>query len=99
MSGKTWDKESIRQGLENSDKWVEKAILAIYDRQTEDEKSTKDTRYYNGVGFNAADASRLSYYATYIQKKGGLTGKHKDIARKKIKKYSGQLAKIANGEL
>ena len=99
MSEKIWKKDEIRQGLENNDKWVEKAILAIYRRQTEDEKATENTQHRNGVGFNSADARRLSYYASYIQKKGGLTGEHKDIARKKILKYSGQLTKIANGEL
>ncbi len=99
MSDKIWNKEDIREGLRKSDKWVQRAILAIYERQTTEEKNTEDTRYRNGVGFNAADARRLSYYANYIKRKGGLTGEHKEIARKKILKYSSQLAKIANREI
>lgn len=99
MSEKIWKKDEIKQGLEKSDQWINRAILAIYHRQTEDEKSDSDTRYQNGIGFNSADASLLSYYARYIQNKGSLTGHHKEKARKRIKKYSGQLAKIANGEL
>ena len=94
-----WTRDQIREGLQKSDLWVNRGILAIYAHQTSEEQQVEDTRFRNNVGFNAADAKRLSYYAKWIQKHGSLSGKHKEVARKKILKYSGQLTKIANGEI
>ena len=94
-----WTKDKIRENLQKSDHWVERAVLAIYEKQTNDEKKIEDTKLRNGVGFNAADARRLTYYAKYLGSGKNLTGKHKEIARNKILKYSNQLTKIANGEI
>lgn len=81
----------------NDDVWLYRAIKAVFDRQTLSEQSTEHTYVTNGVGFNKPDSSRLSYYASWIQRHGKLDGLHKDLARKKMLKYAGQLAKIANG--
>ena len=91
-----YTKEQILQMLEVNDKAVNRAVLAIYNRQTTDEQTVHDTRYRNSIGFNASDAKVLSYYASYINKNGSLTGPHLIKARNKIKKYWRQLLEIAN---
>ena len=58
--GKTWTRDEIEANLRNYDKWVVRAILAIYDKQTEYEKRAKGTNRFNGVGFSKADAGFLS---------------------------------------
>ena len=53
---RTWTKEEIAAKLEADDHWLYRALLAIFDRQTADEKIAYDTKYRNGMGFNSADA-------------------------------------------
>lgn len=93
---KTWTKEDITSMLRQSDKAVARGVIAIYRRQTEDEKAVGETKHDNGVGFNGADARYLSYCARWAMKTGKLTGRHLEKARKAMMKYAGQLAQIAN---
>ncbi len=94
-----WNRENIRELLETNDKAVLRGILVIYSLQTFDEQATRSTTKYNGVGFSGVDAEFMSSLAESIQKYGRLTDKQMTYARKKIKKYAKQLAKVANGEL
>lgn len=91
-----WDKTSIQRLLAENDKAVARAVVAIYQRQTDEEKSSQATVKENGVGFNQADARRGAYYAGYIATSGRLTGRHLAIGRKMMMKYWRQLAEIAN---
>ena len=93
---KIWTKTEIKRKINSFDRWLERAIIAIYKFQTVDEKAVGETHYRNAVGFNGADANYLSYCAQWIQKGNKLSGHHLEKARKKVMKYSGQLAKIAN---
>lgn len=90
-------RETIKQNILNDNRWLERAIMAIYRMQTDSEKINKQTEQVNNVGFNSADARLGSYYATYIMKGNRLSGHHIDRARKLIIKYAGQLENIANG--
>ena len=92
----TWDKEAIQSLLANSDKAVARAVVAIYNLQTDEEKRSEQTLRSNGVGFSGTDARRGTYYAQYILRTGSLTGKHLELARKMTQKYWRQLAEIAN---
>jgi hypothetical protein len=92
----TWTKDQIKEQLQKSDKWVLRAVCAIHAKQTAEEKSAKITRVYNGIGFNGIDAEILSSFAEQIQKRGFLTQNKLLIARRRIVKYAGQLARIAN---
>ena len=85
----------IVEQMEKSVKWLYKAIVAIYNGQTQDEKVTQATSHDNGIGFNGCDAFILSSFAEQINVRGFLTPKQIEIARKKMKKYAGQLARIA----
>ena len=93
---KQWKKEDIRQMLEVNDKAVLRGLIRIYERQTEDEKRNQETSYNNKVGFNGSDAPVLTRIATYYLKYGYISLKHIPVVRKKMLKYSGQLANIAN---
>lgn len=89
----------IKFKLESDDRWLYRGILAIYSRQTIDEKCTCETVDKNGVGFNRCDAEFLSSLATQLIKWGGLSIKQRVIARKKMLKYAGQLERIAGGAI
>jgi len=91
-------REQIESKIMTDQRWLERAILAIYERQTRDEQATDQSKYHNLVGFSGPDAPRLSYYAGWLKSGRHLSGKHLDTARKRMKKYCGQLLKIANGE-
>ena len=96
MTEKIWTKQEIREKLIESDRWVEKGVLAIYKFQTESEKSSEQTIDKNNVGFNGVDGGIMSSFAKWLLKGRKLTIKQMRIARKKILKYSGQLARIAD---
>lgn len=96
---KKWTKEEIREKLQQSDKWLYGAIVAIYDKQTTEEQNIEATVKSNGVGFTGADARLMSYLAKWVKQHGRLNEKWKEVARKKMLKYSGQLAKIANKKI
>ncbi len=92
----TWNEAKIERLLLTSDAAVERAIVAIYDRQTRDEKATSDTRHRNNVGFRANHASKGSYYARWINGGRKLTGSHLQNARRIALQYKRQLTEIAN---
>lgn len=95
--------DSIKELLERSDLAVERAILAIYARQTADEQITETTSHKNGVGFSGVDAEILSSFAQQIERKSGngvkighcLSEKQMAIARRKMMRYSRQLLEVA----
>ena len=96
LSKPVWNSSLIRERLERSDKWVIEAVLRIFEYQTAEEQNNHSTHEDNGVGFNGVDAELLSSYAVFAKRTGTLTKGQMVYARKKILKYSGQLAEIAN---
>ncbi len=94
-----WTKEIIKDKLKTDDKWVCRGIVAIHNFQTAEEQNSEATLEDNGVGFNGVDATLLSSFAKGINQYGGLTDGQMVYGRKKMLKYAGQLAKIANGEI
>lgn len=92
-----YTKESIKDLLLRNDRAVERALLAIYRRQTDAERQAERTVVHNGVGFNAFDARLGTYYAKWIGSGKNLTGTHLDKGRRLASKYVGQLVSIANG--
>ena len=89
----------IKAKITTDPRWCERAILAIFDRQTTAEQETEETVIHNKMGFTAFDANKLSYYAKWIQSGRHLTGKYLEDAFHKIGKYAKQLEKISKGEL
>jgi hypothetical protein len=93
-----WNKERITKLLTKNDRAVERAIVAIYDRQTPDEKATSDTRHDNHRGFRSNHASKGSYYARWVLSGRHLTGHHLANARKIALQYHRQLCEVANAK-
>lgn len=86
--------EMIKANLAESDKWVQRAILAIYARQTESEKHSSDTEVWNNIGFSSCHANFMSSLAQRLNLKLNLSEKQMVIGRKIISKYSRQLLDI-----
>jgi hypothetical protein len=96
---KIWTAEEIKAKLQSDDYWLERAVLAIYDKQTSNEKTSEQTIEDNGVGFNGPDSRYLSYVARWIKSGKQLDGHHLLKVRSRMSKYSKQLARIANKEI
>jgi len=94
-----WTKAEIIELVESNDRAVERAVLALYARQTDDEQTGGYTGHLNARGFNKADASYGSYCARWVKKGNHLTGKHLGRCRALVKKYHRQLVEEANLKL
>ena len=88
--------EQIKAKLVTDQLWLERAVLAIYKRQTSAEQQSEATQLRNCVGFNAFDAQLASYLAKWLLAGRRLSGKWLERARRMMPKYAGQLADIAN---
>lgn len=86
-----WTPELVREWLLVDNGMVERAVLALFDRQTSDERETEDTVYKNHKGFSAADARRLSKAAKWLIGGNHIDGWHLAEARKRVLKYARQL--------
>ena len=95
----TWNADSLWNVLSKNDAQLVKALHRLYDYQTRTEKIDRETKYFNKVGFNGTDGKFMSSLATFHKRFGYLSSKQMFCLRKRMKKYAGQLAKIANGEL
>lgn len=81
--------------IQESRAWTERAVLALYERQTADEKSAGSTVHHNAAGYNAFDAPFMTSLAEQLKQGRHLSNKQLAAARKVLRKYTGQLAKIA----
>lgn len=96
---KTWKKEEIVELLEKNDKAVLRGLIVLYSLQTTDEKVMQDTIENNGIGFSGFDAEFLSSLAQQAMKYGRLSERQMEVLRGRIKKYAGQLTKVANNQI
>jgi hypothetical protein len=87
--------ERIVALLERSDEAVEQAIVRIHDRQTKGEKNAMATVEDNGIGFQACDARRGTYWARLILGGRHLFADRMPKARKMTIKYRAQLTVLA----
>lgn len=89
--GRLYDESRIELLIDTNPVFLTRALVKIYDRQTRDEKDTKNTRHFNGVGFNAAHASKMSYYARWVLSGRSLSGTHLEKCKQTLKKYRKQI--------
>lgn len=109
-----WTKDSIKAKMSQTnpegDMWVVRGMLAILQWQTAEEQANGMTVEDNGVGFNGVDAEILTSFCQQASRvlesrpndpmryTRCLSPKQMEIARKKMLKYSGQLARIATNK-
>jgi hypothetical protein len=96
MNQRRYDKRDILEILQVKPRAVDRAVLALFSRQTLDEQATGMTKHSNGIGVNAVHARPISYYAAWVRSGRWLTGKHRNTALNIVRRYAGQLADIAN---
>ena len=61
-------KSAIRSKINLDQVWLERAVLAIDNRQTSDESAASVTIHDNGRGWSAADAKEGAYLARWIRR-------------------------------
>ena len=92
-------KAEIKKKITTDRKWTERAVVAIYERQTADEQQDGETRHNNKVGFSGPDAYILSEFARWLNSGKHLSQKQLALAQKRIGKYAGQLLLIAEANV
>lgn len=97
MEPKTWTRTEIEEMINAHDGAVERAMVAIWERQTADEQTSQTTNHSNGRGFCGWAARSGTYYAEWVRSRRHLTGKHLAKARKIALHHAGQLTDFANG--
>ena len=97
MEPKTWTRTEIEEMINTHDGAVERAMVAIWERQTADEQTSQTTNHSNGRGFCGWAARSGTYYAEWVRSRRHLTGKHLAKARKIALYHAGQLTDFANG--
>jgi hypothetical protein len=93
-----YTQEQIKEKLATNQQWLERAVLAIYARQTAAEQTVEETVDLNNQGFNAFDAKYLTYIAKWLQSGKHLDGRHLEKTRTRMQKYCRQLTEIANAK-
>lgn len=91
-----WTREAIEEKLSTQDRWVERAMVALWERQTADEQISQTASHHNGRGFAGWSSRSGSYYAEWVRSGRRLSGKHLVAARRIALYHSGQLTAIAN---
>ena len=93
---KVWTVDEITTLMQTNDTVLYGALKKLYACQTADEQAMGVTAENNGIGFNGVDSEIMSSFAEFLLKKGYLSPKQKEIARKKLYKYRKQLTNLAN---
>lgn len=91
-------KDFIVEKMNTNVNWLYRGILAIYEYQTREEQQAEETKFNNGVGFNGVDGHIMSSFAKQLGWRKYLTEKQIFRARKIMKKYAGQLLRIAESK-
>lgn len=99
MASKVWTRGEIETLLRSNDRAVERGIVAIFNRQTGDEKDAGTVNHHNNRGFSGNNSKSGTYFARWVLSGRTLTGKHLEKARRITLFHAGQLTNIANGKL
>ena len=97
--------DMIREKLLSDDRWLARALVALNERQTWDERRDETTRYHNEQGFRPMHAKRGTSMARFYVQRGYLTPKQiawwrarTDSGKSRIEIYAGQLLKVAQAK-
>jgi len=89
-------KSYVKKQLATNKIWAIKALLKIFEFQTEAEKYQEFTQENNGVGFTGIDGEILTSFAKQYTCRGFLSPKQMAIVYKKMPKYWMQVIKISD---
>lgn len=64
---KRYTEAEIRAKLASDSKWVERALLRLYERQTTTEQNAEQTINHNLMGFQPCDARMFTSFAKWIK--------------------------------
>lgn len=81
--------------VSTNDFWAKRALLFLFDKQTESEQLNDSVEVNNGLGFRSDESKFLSSLAKQLINKGFLTQKQMIALKKAMPKYAGQLVKCS----
>jgi len=87
-------KEHIRHKLESHPHWARRALLALYDEQTDAEKEDPTVHESNGYGFSPQDQEFLTSLAQQALREQTFSQKQLGWLYTLLPKYAGQLVKL-----
>lgn len=87
-------RDELSELLNKNNRAVERAIVVLFERQTQDEQNIEDAIYRNNQGFSGSTVKRGSYYARWIMSGKHLSGKYLDNARKIAQLHIRQLVDL-----
>lgn len=91
--------EALKFAIDSDLTTLENCLLLLYSKQTAGEQEAGQTAEKNNYGFSGCDSKTLSYYARWLESGRHLSDRFLIDARKRIKKYVGQLIKIQEEEI
>ena len=98
-------KDAIVEMLKTTDVAVARALVALNERQTQDEQVQENTKYQNGQGFRPCHARMGTLMANFYLRRNFLTAKQIAYWRKPDKSgamrigiYAGQLLEVAKAK-
>jgi hypothetical protein len=94
-----FEKAKMINFIATSDAFIERATLALYERQTSDEQIQGTASHDNALGFSGVHAEVMTSFAQQIIKSTWpeghrLSPKQRNVARKILSHYTGQLIQI-----
>ena len=81
----------IRHKLATESAWALRGLVRIFENQTEDEKSSEDTKHDNGIGFTSADGHIMTSIAKQYIARGKVSDGQMRVIYKNMPKYARQL--------
>jgi len=95
---KVWTRQEIGALIIRNDRAVERAMVSLWEKQEEDERTDAVARHHNGRGFAHWSVGSGTYFANWVRSGRHLSGKHLAKARKIAMYHVGQLTRMANAK-
>jgi hypothetical protein len=96
----TYTKDQIKTKLSTDIRWMERALIVLFNRQTFEEQDSGSTHVYNNRGFTGSDARYLTYISKWLMSdsRNHLSGKHLEKCKKILPKYWRQIKDEIDGK-
>ena len=91
-------RDYVKHKLSTDPLWATRALIRIYDFQTNEEQASDQTIDHNGVGFSGTDGEIFSSFAKQFERRGSLSDKQMYLVFKKMPKYWHQIVRLSNQE-